>query len=70
MNSPKTSCLKKQQQATNDDDKLKARDDIAAELERMSLLSEDIGKRLKAQELASDGAGSGTQPGTPDGLLG
>ena len=31
----------------------RARDEIAAELERMSLLSEDIGKRMKAQELAS-----------------
>ena len=32
---------------------MKARDEISSELERMSLLSEDIGKRLKAQELAS-----------------
>ena len=31
----------------------KPRDEISAELERMSLLSEDIGKRMKAQELAS-----------------
>ena len=49
----KDELLQKQQQAANADDRLKARDDIAAELERMSLLSEDIGKRLKAQELAS-----------------
>ena len=49
----KNDLLKKQEQAANDDEKLKARDDIAAELERMSLLSEDIGKRMKAQELAS-----------------
>ncbi len=40
-------------QASAGRDKLKARDDIATELERMSLLSEDIGKRLKAQEVAS-----------------
>ena len=49
----KNELLKKQEQAANNDEKLKARDDIAAELERMSLLSEDIGKRMKAQELAS-----------------
>ena len=49
----KNELLQKQEQAATADDKLKARDDIAAELERMSLLSEDIGKRLKAQELAS-----------------
>ena len=49
----KDELLKKQEQAANDDEKLKARDDIAAEFERMSLLSEDIGKRMKAQELAS-----------------
>src|ERR1044071_834983 len=45
--------LKKQEQAASAEDKLKAHDQIAGELERMSLLSEDIGKRLKAQELAS-----------------
>ena len=45
--------LRKQEQAASSDEKLKARDDIATELERMSLLSEDIGKRMKAQELAS-----------------
>ena len=45
--------LRRQEQATSADDQLKARDDISAELERMSLLSEDIGKRMKAQELAS-----------------
>jgi len=45
--------LRKQEQAANSDDKLKARDEIASELERMSLLSEDIGKRMQAQELAS-----------------
>src|SRR6185295_1394772 len=45
--------LRRQEQATTTDDKLKTRDEISAELERMSLLSEDIGKRMKAQELAS-----------------
>jgi soluble cytochrome b562 len=45
--------LKKQEQAATTEDKLKAHDQIAGELERMSLLSEDIGKRMKAQELAS-----------------
>jgi soluble cytochrome b562 len=49
----KDELLRKQEQAPTNDDKLKARDEIAAELERMSLLSEDIGKRMKAQELAS-----------------
>jgi soluble cytochrome b562 len=53
MEFTKNELLKKQEQAANDDEKLKAHDDIAAELERMSLLSEDIGKRMKAQELAS-----------------
>src|SRR6185295_15847178 len=45
--------LRKQEQAASADEKLKTRDAIATELERMSLLSEDIGKRMKAQELAS-----------------
>ncbi|HEY7221901.1 MAG TPA: DUF4175 family protein [Candidatus Binatia bacterium] len=49
----KNELLQKQQQASGAEDKLKAHDDISAELERMSLLSEDIGNRLKAQELAS-----------------
>ena len=49
----KEELLRKQEQAANTDDKLKARDEISSELERMSLLSEDIGKRMKAQELAS-----------------
>jgi len=47
----KNELLQKQQQASGTDERLKARDDISSE--RMSLLSEDIGKRLKAQELAS-----------------
>ena len=49
----KEELLKRQDQATSVEDKTKAHDEIASELERMSLLSEDIGKRLKAQELAS-----------------
>src|SRR5262252_10914950 len=49
----KDELLKKQEQASSVDDKMKARDEISSELERMSMLSEDIGKRLKAQELAS-----------------
>jgi soluble cytochrome b562 len=49
----KDELLKKQEQAQSADEKMKAHDEISSELERMSLLSEDIGKRLKAQELAS-----------------
>ena len=49
----KDDLLRKQEQAASTDEKLKTRDEIATELERMSLLSEDIGKRMKAQELAS-----------------
>jgi soluble cytochrome b562 len=49
----KDDLLKKQEQASSADDKLKARDDISSELERMSLLTEDIGKRLKTQEMAA-----------------
>jgi hypothetical protein len=49
----KDDLLRRQEQAANAEEKLKARDDIATELERMSMLSEDIGKRMKAQELAS-----------------
>ena len=49
----KDELLQRQEQAPTAEDKLRARDDISAELERMSLLSEDIGKRLKAQEAAS-----------------
>ena len=66
----KDELLRKQEQAGTADEKLRARDEIATELERMSLLSEDIGKRMKAQELASDGAGSGAQPGALDGCAG
>ena len=49
----KDNLLKRQEQAPSADERMKARDDISSELERMSMLSEDIGKRLKAQELAS-----------------
>ena len=49
----KDDLLKKQERASSNDDKMKARDDISTELERMSQLSDEIGKRLKAQELAS-----------------
>lgn len=45
--------LQRQEKAAEAGDKLKARDEIATELERMSLLSEDIGKRMKAQDLAA-----------------
>jgi hypothetical protein len=49
----KDELLKKQERAASVDESMKARDEVSSELERMSLLSEDIGKRLKAQELAS-----------------
>jgi soluble cytochrome b562 len=49
----KEDLLKRQQQAKTAEDQVRARDEISSELERMSLLSEDIGKRLKAQEVAS-----------------
>jgi hypothetical protein len=49
----KDDLLRRQDQAATADEKLKSRDEIATELERMSLLSEDIAKRMKAQELAS-----------------
>lgn len=49
----KDELLRKQEQAATADEQLKARDEIATELERMSLLSEDIGKRMKGQEMAS-----------------
>lgn len=48
----KNDLLKREQQA-NGADKEKARDDISTEMERMSLLAEDIGKRLKAEEVAN-----------------
>src|SRR5262245_21008855 len=45
--------LRRQEKAATDDEKLRVRDDISSELERMAMLSEDIGKRMKAQEMAS-----------------
>ncbi len=49
----KDDLLKKQEQASSADEKLKAHDQVSSELERMSLLSEDIGKRLKTQEMTA-----------------
>src|SRR5437762_12062245 len=49
----KDELLKKQERAPSADEKMKARDEISTELERMSQLSDEFGKRLKAQELAS-----------------
>jgi hypothetical protein len=49
----KNDLLRKQDQSATAEEQTKARDEISTELERMSLLSEDIAKRLKAQELAS-----------------
>jgi soluble cytochrome b562 len=49
----KDELLKRQEQVSSAEEKMKASDMISSELERMALLSEDIGKRLKAQELAS-----------------
>src|SRR5207245_4023011 len=49
----KDDLLKKQERAPSADEKMKARDEISTELERMSQLSDELGKRLKAQELAS-----------------
>jgi hypothetical protein len=49
----KDELLKKQEQAASAQDREQAHDEISTELERMSLLSEEIGKRLKAEELAA-----------------
>ncbi|HEX9146526.1 MAG TPA: DUF4175 family protein, partial [Candidatus Binatia bacterium] len=49
----KDDLLKQQERASSDDEKLKAHDNISSELERMSLLTEDIGKRLKTQQMAA-----------------
>ena len=46
---------KKQQQATQPEAQSQAHDEISTELERMSQLAEDIGKRLEAQRLAQTG---------------
>jgi hypothetical protein len=49
----KEELLQKEKQALSAEEKAQAHDEIASELERMSILSEEISKRLKAQELAS-----------------
>ncbi|TMA07724.1 MAG: hypothetical protein E6J89_16180, partial [Deltaproteobacteria bacterium] len=49
----KDDLLKKKEQASSADEKAQLSDQISSELERMSLLSEEISKRLKAQETAS-----------------
>ncbi len=49
----KDDLLKKKEEASSADDKARLDDQIDSELERMSLLSEDINKRLNAQQLAS-----------------
>jgi hypothetical protein len=46
---------KKQQQATQAEEQARAHDEVANELERMSQLAEEIGKRLEAQKLAQTG---------------
>jgi len=48
----KNELLQREAQARGEE-KEKARDDVSSELERMSLLAEDIGKRLKAEEVAN-----------------
>jgi len=45
--------LKKKEEASSSEEKAKLHDEISSELERMSLLSEEISKRLKGQEVAS-----------------
>ncbi|MGH7772768.1 MAG: DUF4175 family protein [Candidatus Binatia bacterium] len=49
----KEELLKKQEQASSAEEKARLHDEIASELERMALLSEEISKRLKGQEVAS-----------------
>lgn len=48
----KNDLLKREAEAAGEE-KEKLRDDISTELERMALLSEEIGKRMKAEELAN-----------------
>jgi hypothetical protein len=45
--------LKKQENAATPEEQAKAHDDISTELERMSMLAEDISKRLEGQRVAS-----------------
>jgi len=49
----KEELLKQKEQATSLEERNKLDDEISSELERMSLLAEDISKRLKGQEMAS-----------------
>jgi len=49
----KEELLRQKKQASSLEEKSKLDDEISSELERMSLLAEDISKRLKAQEMAS-----------------
>jgi hypothetical protein len=49
----KDELLARRDKAASAEEKAKAHEEISSELERMSLLSEEIGKRLKGQELAS-----------------
>ncbi|MEK7379320.1 MAG: DUF4175 family protein, partial [Candidatus Binatota bacterium] len=49
----KEGLLRQKEQASYLEEKTKLDDEISSELERMSLLAEDISKRLKAQEMAS-----------------
>ena len=49
----KEGLLRQKEQAASREEKSKLDDEISSELERMSLLAEDISKRLKAQEMAS-----------------
>lgn len=49
----KEELLRQKEQASSLEEKSKLDDEISSELERMSLLAEDISKRLKAQEMAS-----------------
>ncbi|MBI2351931.1 MAG: hypothetical protein HYV00_10750, partial [Deltaproteobacteria bacterium] len=49
----KEGLLRQKEQASSLEEKSKLDDEISSELERMSLLAEDISKRLKAQEMAS-----------------
>ncbi|MFQ5851448.1 MAG: DUF4175 family protein [Candidatus Binatia bacterium] len=49
----KDELLKKKAEASSLEEKTKLHDEISSELERMSLLAEEMGKRLTAQEVAS-----------------
>ncbi|MBI4524678.1 MAG: DUF4175 family protein [Deltaproteobacteria bacterium] len=49
----KEELLQKKNQAATPEDKTTLHDEMSSELERMSLLSEEIGKRLKGQEVAA-----------------